>query len=109
MILVQPKIEVKFEGMPRDRSVEAAAHRWCARLETVSVPIYRVAVVIEKSRQRTIVCLILDLVDGAVTTAAASHDEVYVAVADAFRMARRRLLHGGAMLDWRGPAAQIAG
>jgi hypothetical protein len=92
-------IEVRFDRMARSASVEAAIHRWIARLEEVSGPIRRAAVAIERSGRHTAVCLKLELDGGAAMTWAASHHEIYVAVADAFREARRRLLDG------RAPAA----
>lgn len=90
---MQPFIDVKFERMTRDPSLEASAHRWLARLEAANVPIHGAAVTIEPaSRRLTAVRLTLDLVDGPPCTAVSSHGEIYVAVAEAFRAAWRQLL-----------------
>jgi len=90
---MQPYIQVTFEGMTHDPSVEASVHRWVARLESASRPIHKASIAIERAGRRcTAVCLKLELVDGTAPTATASREDAYVAVADAFRAARRQLL-----------------
>jgi hypothetical protein len=91
--LMQPAVRVKFERMARDPSVEASVHRWIARLESANVPLCSADITIEKTDgERTAVHLKLDPAGGPSSTIITSHDEIYVAVADAFRSARRQLL-----------------
>lgn len=79
--------------MFRDASVEASVHRWVARLESPTVSVQRASITIEQvGRSRTKVCLKLDLVDGVASIATTAHEDIYVAVADAFRAVRRELL-----------------
>ena len=90
---MQPCIRVKFERMLSDPSVESSVHRWVARLESLDAPIRAAFVTIEQAgRRHTAVSLKLELADGSRTTAATSHGDIYVAVAVAFRAARRQLL-----------------
>jgi hypothetical protein len=90
---MRPYVRVKFERMARDPSVEASVYRWIARLESTNVPIRGADVAIEKTDgRRTAVHLKLAIADGPSSTIVTSHDEIYVAVADVFRSARRRLL-----------------
>ena len=90
---VQPYIEVSFPGSPHDPALEAAVHRWVARLEPAIEDAVRVDVKIDRSaRRRTTVGLtILGGSDGP-RTAATSHQDAYVAVSDAFRAVRLQLL-----------------
>jgi hypothetical protein len=90
---MQPCIRVKFERMPSDPSVESSVHRWVARLDSPDAPVRAACVTIEQAgRRHTAVTLKLLLADGFSATAATSHGDIYVAVADAFRAARRQLL-----------------
>lgn len=89
---MQPYVLVKFERMTRDLSVEASVHRWVVRLESAGTPIRSASIVIEQARRCTAVRLRLELVDGSASTLATSHGDIYVAVADTFRAARRQLL-----------------
>ena len=86
-------VEVTFQRMPRDPSVETAAHRWVARLESANIAVRYAAIFIEQSDRRHIsVWVTLHLGDGARSTTTASREDAYVAVGDAFRAARREQL-----------------
>ena len=89
---MQPYIEVKFEYMAKDASVEASAHRWVGRLGAAGIFLRGAFLTVEPGRRGSMVCLKLELVGGAALTVLTSRDDVYVAVADAFRTARRQLL-----------------
>jgi hypothetical protein len=90
---MQPSIRVKFERMPSDPSVESSIHRWIARLDSPDATIRAAFISIEPTgRRNTAVSLKLLIADGFSATAATSHADIYVAVADAFRAARRQLL-----------------
>jgi ribosome-associated translation inhibitor RaiA len=90
---VFPYIHVEFYGMPRDPSLEAAIHRWVARLESMSVRVQRAEVAIEPvGRRRTSVQVYIGALDGVAPQATTAHADAYVAVSDAFREVRRQLL-----------------
>lgn len=90
---MQQYIRVDLEGMAPDPSVEAAALRWVARLEESGLPIGGAIVEIEHvGRRGTVVSVRVDITGGSTMTASAARDEIYVAVADAFRAVRRQLL-----------------
>lgn len=83
--------------MTRDPSLEAAVHRWVARLEWTPIEIHRAEVLIERAgRRRTVVRVSIGEVTGAAPTTATSHADAYVAVSNAFRDMRRQLLDRGA-------------
>lgn len=89
-------IEVKFERLPHDPSVEASVQRWVERLEWTNTEIERAAISIERTAWRRMsVCLTLVLGGGRALTTAISHVDIYVAVADVFREARKQLLGRG--------------
>lgn len=88
-----PYIEIQFRGVPRDTSLESAIHRWVARFEALNIRVRRALVTIEASgRRRTSVCLALALANSAAPTVSNSHADAYVAISEAFRAVRRRLL-----------------
>lgn len=90
---MSPLVDVKFERLAHDGSVEASIQRWVERLSWANVEIQRASISIERAGwRRTAACLTLLLVDGTAMTAATSHADVYVAVADVFREVRRQLL-----------------
>jgi hypothetical protein len=97
-------IDVNFQRIDRDPSIESAIHRWVARFEAMRFEVRRAAATVEPAgRHRTAVRLALVLADGTSQTAATSHVDPYVAVSDAFRLVRRQLLAGSASPD-RAPA-----
>lgn len=90
---MSPYIDVNFARLPYDPSVEAAIQRWVDRLGWTNVEIEQVSVSLERSGwRRTSVCLTLSLADGKSLTAAITHLDTYVAVADVFREVRKQLL-----------------
>ena len=87
-----PYIQVNFEGMPSDPSLEAAIHRWVARLEGMNIGVRRAEIVVERlGRRRTAVRLRIGSADGTPRWATTSHVDAYVAVSDAFRDVWRQL------------------
>jgi hypothetical protein len=90
-VLMTTYIDVSFRGLVRDPSIEAAIHRWVARLEAMRLEIQRASVIVEPSgRKRTLVSTTVRLVDGTVRTSATVHADTYVGVADAFRAILRQ-------------------
>jgi hypothetical protein len=90
---MSPHIDVKFERVPHDPSVEASVQRWVDRIGWTNVEVERASVTIERSGwRRTAVSLALSLLDGRSLTTSITHADVYVAVADVFREARKQLL-----------------
>jgi hypothetical protein len=90
---MSPHIDVKFARMPHDPSVEASVQRWVDRLGWTNVEIERALVSIERTGWgRISACLTLVLASGKALTTAISRSDIYVAVADAFREARKQLL-----------------
>jgi hypothetical protein len=85
-------VDVTFRSMPKDASVEAAVHRWVARLEALRIAVQRAEVTIEASgRRRTVITLTLRLTDGSMWTAATAHADRYVGVADVFRAMKQQV------------------
>jgi ribosome-associated translation inhibitor RaiA len=93
-------LELTFHGMTPSAAVEASAERWLSRLQLTYDHIQRCSVVIDlphkHQRQGRQFQVTIELaVPGreiAVTHAPGSgHDDVYVALSDAFRAARRQL------------------
>jgi ribosome-associated translation inhibitor RaiA len=89
---MQPYIQVSFPGGPRDLALEAAVHRWVARLESAIEDALHVDVTIERARRNTSVGLTLSGGSSGSRKAATSHKDAYVAVSDAFRALRQQLL-----------------
>ena len=86
-------VEVNFQRIDRDPSIESAIHRWVARFEAMRFEVRRATATVEPTgRNRTTVCLTLVLADGTSRTAATTHTDAYVAVSDAFRVVRHQLL-----------------
>jgi hypothetical protein len=98
------QIDIQFRGMPHSVAAEMSARRWIERLRRVSSDLLRCAVVVEiphHHQQRSPLFHVrIDLVVPDQVLAVtrdpgeqAAHDDVYVAISDAFRAARRRLQH----------------
>ena len=96
------QIDIQFRGMPHSVAAEMSARRWIERLRRVSNDILRCSVVVEiphHHQQRDplfhvrIELLVPDQVLAVTRDPGeqAAHDDVYVAISDAFRAARRRL------------------
>ncbi len=90
-----PSIEVKFVRLSRDPSVEAAIQRWVDRLDW-DVEIAEPRSWSSASAGGVTVHVSLFFGAGRELNQSTSHTDIYVAVADAFREARKRML-GGAL------------
>jgi len=89
--------QITFRGMPEDRSVEAAIERWVERLEYVDADLRRCRVIVESEHRgptpfRVRVVLEPSTGDVVIARDLPLRADVYVAVSDAFRVARRLLL-----------------
>lgn len=90
---MQPYIDVKFHRHAEDVSLVSAVYRWVARLEAMHLPVLSAGIAIDSPNRRTTgVSVTLTLADGQIAVAATTHADPYVAVSDAFRAIRRRLL-----------------
>lgn len=86
-------IDVNFQRVDRNPSIESAVHRWVARFEAMRFEVRRaVATIAPGGRGRTTVQLTLVLADGTSRTVDATRPDPYVAVSDAFRSVRQQLL-----------------
>ena len=87
-----------FRDMPRSPALQAAAERWVARLEQVSDRIVGCHVMIEKPHRHHLhgspfqVNILLSVPGGNIAVTNQVSQDAYVALADAFRAARRKLL-----------------
>lgn len=89
--------EITFHELERSPNAEAAIERWVARLEDVHDRILHVHAIVgvphRHARRREFeVHLKIDISGAEIVTRLARHEDVYVAIADAFRAARRQLL-----------------
>jgi len=86
---------VTFHDVERSHGIEAAVLRWVARIEPMYAPLARCHVTIDRihhwHRSTFAVRLALE-VPGVEIATRAEHDNIYVAIADAFRDVRRRAL-----------------
>ena len=90
---MQPYIQVSCPGGARDLALEAAVHRWVARLESAIEDALHVDVTIQRvGRRSTAVGLTLSGGSSGSRKAATSHKDAYVAVSDAFRALRQQLI-----------------
>jgi ribosome-associated translation inhibitor RaiA len=86
-------IDVNFQRIDRNPSIESAIHRWVARFEAMRFEVRRAVATVEVGgRSRTTVELTLVLADGTARTVTATRTDPYVAVSDAFRSVRQQLL-----------------
>lgn len=89
--------EITFHGLPRSESVGAAIERWMSRLEHLRDGIVDCHVSVEQPQRYTLrarpfaVHVKIDFLGNEIVKTSENED-VYVAVADAFRAARRQLL-----------------
>lgn len=102
------QIEITFRGMDPSLSAEMSARRWIERLRRVFADITSCHVVVEMphrhhERHNAFHVRIELAVPGGVLAVThdpgdlAAHDDVYVAISDAFRAARRQLQHYAAV------------
>lgn len=99
---MQHPVEITFRGMDRSAAVEATVARWLDRLERTFDRIVRANVVIElphrhsRHGQAFHVGIDITIPERTISISRdpgldAAHEDVYIAVADAFRAARRKL------------------
>ena len=104
------QITTTFRDMPPSPALQAAAERWVARLEQVSDRIVGCHVTIEKPHRHHLhgspfqVHIVLAIPGAHIAVSNQPNADAYVALADAFRAARRQLLdHAGAQRDFVKP------
>jgi len=92
------QIMTTFRDMAPSPALQAAAERWCARLEQVSDRIVACHIAIEQPHRSHLhgsafeVHVVLTVPGAQLAVSHQSSEDAYVALADAFRAARRRLL-----------------
>lgn len=90
--------EITFHELPVSEAVEAAIQRWVARLQHISDRISRCRVFVMQPHRRHRsgkdfeVHVHLAVPGDELAASRTHHEDVYVAVADAFRAVRRQLL-----------------
>jgi len=99
---MQTPLDITFRGMEPSAAVEDAIHRWATRLEHTCDRIERCGVVVEMPHRHHRhgstfrILIVLGIPDGTIVVSRDpgrdhTHENVYVAIADAFRAARRQL------------------
>lgn len=89
---------ISFHELRKSDAVEASVHRWVARVELVYDRIQRVEVRIDQPHRshrqgrEFEVHVHLEIPGTDIIVRHARHEDVYVAIADAFRASRRQLL-----------------
>ena len=100
--------EITFHEVPQSDSVEASIQRWVARLENLNGRIRSCHVFVEQPhrRQRTgsdfEIHVRLEVPGLEIAASRNHHEDIYVAIADAFRAVRRQLLESTAMRTGHG-------
>lgn len=90
--------ELTFHEIPHSDAVEAAVQRWVVRLEHLHDRIVRCHVKIEQPHKSQRhgrefeVHVVLEIPGNDIAVSKVRHEDIYVAIADAFRAARRQLL-----------------
>ena len=94
---MQVPTEITFHGIEHSDSAEAAIQRWVARLEHVYDRIQRCEVVVSQPHKRHRqgrefqVGIVLGVPGNDINITHVMHEDIYVAIADAFRATRRKL------------------
>lgn len=94
---MQIPTEVTFHGIEHSDAVEAAVQRWVTRLDRVYDRITKCGVVVSQPHKRHRqgrefnVSIVLEVPRGEIVATHVGHEDIYVAIADAFRCARRQL------------------
>ena len=106
------KISTTFRDMPPSPGLQAAAERWVSRLEQIHDGIEGCQVIIERPSRHPLqsapfqIRITVAVPDGKVAVSHQANKDAYVALADAFRAARRQLLeHAGQQRGFVKPAA----
>lgn len=90
--------EITFHELPFSDAVEAAIQRWVARIEPLQARVQRCRVFVMQPHrhQRTgrdfEIHVRLDLPGTELAASRIHHEDIYVAIADAFRAVRRQLI-----------------
>jgi ribosome-associated translation inhibitor RaiA len=89
--------DLAFHQIDRSPSVEAAIERWLGRLESVHSRIQRISVHVSQPHKshrqgREFQVSVMVEIPGRTIPVTQSHEDIYLAVSDAFRTARRMLL-----------------
>ena len=92
---MQVPTELTFHGLDHSDSAEAAVERWVARLEHLHTRLTKCEVVIDqphrRQRHRDFHVRVLVAAPGIELASDAERDDIYLAIADAFRAAHRQL------------------
>src|SRR5688572_2103961 len=94
---MQIPTEITFHGIEHSDSVEASVQRWVARLDHMYDRITTCHVTISQPHKRHRhgsefnVSIVLEVPGSEIAVTHVRHEDIYVAVADAFRAARRQL------------------
>ena len=94
---MQIPTEITFHEVDQSDAVEAAVQRWVTRLEHVYDRIIKCTVTIGQPHRRHRhgsefnIGVVLEIPGGEIPVTHVRHEDVYVAIADAFRAVRRRL------------------
>ena len=95
------QVATTFREMPPSPALQAAVERWAERLGQLSNRIVACHVAIEKPHRHHLhgsafhINISLTVPGAQLAVSNQTHEDPYVAVADAFRAARRQLLHHG--------------
>lgn len=96
---MQHPTEITFHGIEHSDAVEMAIQRWVARLEQIHARLTKCGVVVSQPHRRHRhgsqfqVSLVLEVpgLTDVISVTHVMHEDIYVAIADAFRAARRQL------------------
>lgn len=97
---MQLPTEVSFHGIDHSDSAEAAVLRWVARIEHLHERMTRCEVVIDQPHRRHRqgnefeVRVVIEAPGIELAVSHALREDIYIAIADAFRAARRQLIEG---------------
>ena len=95
---MQVPTEITFHGLEHSDAVEASIDRWIDRIERFYDRIIKCNVTVGQPHRRRRhggeynVSIVLEIPGGEIATTHAGNEDIYVAIADAFRAARRQLL-----------------
>lgn len=104
-------VELTFHQTERSASVEASVERWLARLEHVHPKIQRVMVHVSQPHRsqrhgREFQINVIVEIPNHTIPVSQGNEDIYLALSDAFRAARRKLLdYEGARRDYAPPRA----
>lgn len=89
---------ISFHGLSRSDAVEAAIQRWVTRVEQLHDRVIRCNVTVDLPHRHHrrggnfTIHVHLEIAGDNIVTCRAQHEDVYVAIADAFRATRRQLI-----------------